>query len=194
MRKAFLGALVAVMPLAAAAQVESYTIDPIHSFVNFTVDHLGFTTIHGRFDKSSGKATIDRAGRKGTVELAIEAASVNTGDGDKGSRPRSRDDHLRAADFFNVAEFPRINFKGNVKFSGDGASEIEGQVTLLGVTRPVVFKMERWKCGPHPFSKKEMCGGYATGRIKRTDFGMKFGVPAIGDEVALMVNFEAYKD
>lgn len=194
MRKAVLGALIAVMPLAAAAQVESYTIDPVHSFVNFTIDHLGFTTIHGRFDKSSGKATVDRAGRKGTVELAIEAASVNTGDSDKGSRPRSRDDHLRAADFFNVAEFPRINFKGNVKFSGDGASEIEGQVTMLGVTKPVTFKMERWKCGPNPFNKKEMCGGYATGKIKRTDFGMKYGVPAIGDEVALMVNFEAYKD
>lgn len=194
MRKAFLGALVAVMPLAAAAQVESYTIDPIHSFVNFTIDHMGFTTIHGRFDKSSGKATVDRAARKGTVDVAVDAASINTGDYDKGSRPRSRDDHLRTPDFFNVAEFPRINFKGNVKFSGEGASEVDGQLTLLGVTKPVVLKMERWKCGPNPFSKKEMCGGYATGKIKRTDFGMKYGVPAIGDEVTLMINFEAYKD
>ncbi|TAK46069.1 MAG: polyisoprenoid-binding protein [Betaproteobacteria bacterium] len=194
MRKAFLGALVAVMPLAAAAQVESYTIDPIHSFVNFTIDHLGFTTLHGRFDKSTGKATVDRAGRKGTVDLVIEAASISTGDNDKGSRPRSRDEHLRSADFFNVAEFPRISFKGNVKFSGDGANEVEGQVTLLGVTKPVVFKMDRWKCGVHPFSKKEMCGGYASGKIKRTDFGMKYGVPAIGDEISLMVGFEAYKD
>ena len=194
MRKAFLGALVAVMPLAAAAQVESYTIDPIHSFVNFTIDHMGFTTIHGRFDKSSGKATVDRAARKGTVDVAVDAASINTGDYDKGSRPRSRDDHLRTPDFFNVAEFPRINFKGNVKFSGEGASEVDGQLTLLGVTKPVVLKMERWKCGPNPFSKKEMCGGYATGKIKRSDFGMKYGVPAIGDEVTLMINFEAYKD
>lgn len=194
MRKAFLGALVAVMPLAAAAQVESYTIDPIHSFVNFTIDHLGFTTLHGRFDKSTGKATVDRAGRKGTVDLVIEAASISTGDNDKGSRARSRDEHLRSADFFNVAEFPRISFKGNVKFSGDGANEVEGQVTLLGVTRPVVFKMDRWKCGAHPFSKKEMCGGYASGKIKRTDFGMKYGVPAIGDEISLMVGFEAYRD
>lgn len=194
MRKAFLGALVAVMPLAAAAQVESYTIDPIHSFVNFTIDHLGFTTLHGRFDKSTGKATVDRAGRKGTVEVVVEAASINTGDYDKGARPRSRDDHLRTPDFFNVAEFPRISFKGNVKFSGDGANEVDGQVTLLGVTKPVVFKMDRWKCGAHPFSKKEMCGGYASGKIKRSDFGMKYGVPAIGDEVALMINFEAYKD
>lgn len=194
MHKAILGALVAVMPLVAAAQVESYTIDPIHSFVNFTVDHLGFTTIHGRFDRSSGKATVERAAGKGAVDFAVEAASISTGDNDKGSRPRSRDEHLRTADFFNVAEFPRINFKGNVKFSGDGATEVEGQVTLLGVTRPLLLRMERWKCGTHPFNKKEMCGGYASGKIRRSDFGMKFAVPAIGDEVSLMVGFEAYKD
>lgn len=194
MRRAILGAIVAAMPFATAAQVESYTLDPIHSFVNFTVDHLGFTTIHGRFDKSSGKATVDRAARKGTVDMVVEAASVNTGDGDKGSRARSRDEHLRTADFFNVAEFPRITYKGNVKFSGDGASEVEGQLTLLGVSRPVVLKMERWKCGAHPFNKKELCGGNASGRIKRSEFGMKYGIPGVGDEINLMIGFEVYKD
>jgi polyisoprenoid-binding protein YceI len=193
-RRIVLGAIAVVMPLAAAAQGDGYTVDPIHSFVNFTVDHLGFTTIHGRFDKSSGKAHVDRTARKGTVDLVIEAASVNTGDNDKGARARSRDEHLRAADFFNVTEFPRITFKGNVNFSGEGASDVEGQVTLLGVTRPVAFKMERWRCGAHPFNKREMCGGYATGKIKRSDFGMKFGIPGISDEVALMIGFEAYKD
>ena len=194
MRRAILGAIVAAMPFATAAQVESYTLDPIHSFVNFTVDHLGFTTIHGRFDKSSGRATVDRAARKGTVDMVVEAASVNTGDGDKGSRARSRDEHLRTADFFNAAEFPRITYKGNVKFSGDGASEVEGQLTLLGVSRPVVLKMERWKCGAHPFNKKELCGGNASGRIKRSEFGMKYGIPGVGDEINLMIGFEAYKD
>jgi len=194
MRRAILGAIVAAMPFATAAQVESYTLDPIHSFVNFTVDHLGFTTIHGRFDKSSGRATVDRAARKGTVDMVVEAASVNTGDGDKGSRARSRDEHLRTADFFNAAEFPRITYKGNVKFSADGASEVEGQLTLLGVSRPVVLKMERWKCGAHPFNKKELCGGNASGRIKRSEFGMKYGIPGVGDEINLMIGFEAYKD
>lgn len=193
-RRIVLGAIAVVMPLAAAAQVDGYTVDPIHSYVNFTVDHLGFTTIHGRFDKSSGKATVDRAARKGTVELVIEAASVSTGDNDKGTRARSRDEHLRAADFFNVTEFPRIIFKGSVNFSGEGASDVAGQVTLLGVTRPVAFKMERWRCGAHPFNKREMCGGYATGKVRRSDFGMKFGIPGISDEVALMIGFEAYKD
>lgn len=194
MRRIMLAVIAAALPFAATAQVESYTIDPMHSFVNFSVDHLGFTTIHGRFDKSTGKATVDRAARKGTVDVVVEAASVTTGDNDKGSRTRSRDEHLRTTDFFNVAEFPRVAFKGNVKFSGDGASEVEGQLTMLGVTKPVVLKMERWKCGPHPFSKKEMCGGNASGKIKRSDFGMKYGIPAIGDEISLMIGFEAYKD
>ena len=109
MKRGFIvGVIAAAVPFAAAAQVESYTIDPIHSFVNFSIDHLGFTTIYGRFDKSSGKATVDRAGRKGTVDVVVEAASVNTGDTEKGSRARSRDDHLKAPDFFNVAEFPRV--------------------------------------------------------------------------------------
>jgi len=195
MRRAVLGAIAAVMPLVAAAQVESYTIDPIHSFLNFSVDHLGFTTIYGRFDRSSGKATLDRSGKKGSVDIAVESASITTGDNDKGSRPRSRDEHLRSADFFNSAEFPRMAFKSAAfRFSGESLSEIEGQVTLLGVTKPLTLKVERWKCGPHPFSKKEMCGGTANGRIKRSEFGMKYGVPAIGDEVNLMMGFEAYRD
>lgn len=188
------GVMAVAMPFAAAAQVESYTIDPVHSFVNFSVDHLGFTTMYGRFDKSSGKASLDRAGRKGTVEVAVEAASISTGDNDKGTRNRSRDEHLRTPDFFNVAEFPRLTYKGNLKFSGDGPSEVEGQLTMLGVTKPVVLKLERWKCGPHPFSKKEMCGGNASGKIKRSEFGMKYATPAIGDEITLMIGFEAYKD
>lgn len=188
-------AIAFAMPLAAAAQAESYTLDPIHSFVNFTVDHLGFTTLYGRFNKSGGKATLDVAGRKASVEINIDAASVDTGDGDKGTRKQSRDDHLRNADFFNVAEFPRITFKAaSAKFSGDAPSEFDGGLTLLGVTKPVTLKVERWKCGAHPFSKRVLCGGNGTTTIKRSDFGMKYGLPAIGDEIRVMINFEAYRD
>lgn len=188
-------ALALAAPLAAAAQVESYTIDPIHSFTYFGIDHLGVATIHGRFNKSSGKFTIDRAGKKGSLELTIEAASVDTGDHDKGSRPRSRDEHLRSPDFFNAAEFPRITYRAsNVTFSGDNPAEVDGQLTMLGVAKPVTLKVDRWTCRDHPMSKRPMCGGNASGTVKRSDFGMKFGIPAIGDEVRLMINVEAYKD
>ncbi|MBI3372156.1 MAG: YceI family protein [Betaproteobacteria bacterium] len=195
MKKFAVLAVAAALPLAAAAAPENYTFDPYHSFVNFAVDHVGFSTMYGRFNKAAGKMTVDAAAKTGSVEFTIETTSVDTGDGDKGGRPRSRDDHLRTADFFNVAEFPRMTYKSTgVKFSGDNATELEGQATLLGVTKPVMLKVDRWKCGPHPFSKKAMCGGNASGTIKRSDFGMKFGVPAIGDEVKLYIGFEAYKD
>ena len=182
------------LPLAVAATPETYKVDPIHSFPNFSVDHIGFSTLFGRFDKSSGTFTIDAQAKTASAEMTIDAASVDTGDHERGGRARSRDEHLRSADFFNVAEFPTMTFKStNVKFSGDSPSEIEGQFTMLGVTRPLTLRLERWKCGAHPFNKKQMCGGNATGALKRTDFGMKYAVPAISDEVKLNISFEAYK-
>src|SRR4051794_22950798 len=98
--------LLAAVPFAAAAATESYTIDPYHTFPNFSVDHLGLSTIYGRFGKTSGKFTVDQAAKIGSVDLSIDSASVDTGDPEKGSRARSRDEHLRSADFFNAAEFP----------------------------------------------------------------------------------------
>jgi polyisoprenoid-binding protein YceI len=124
MKKTLL-ALALAAPFAAAAQAESYTLDPHHTFPNFSLDYLGYATIWGRFNKSSGKFVIDRAGKKGSLELTVETASVDTADNDKGNRPRSRDEHLRSPDFFNVAEFPRMSYKAtNVKFSGDNPSEV----------------------------------------------------------------------
>jgi polyisoprenoid-binding protein YceI len=183
------------LPLAASGAPESYTMDPPHSIPQFGIDYVGFTTIHGRFDKTSGKFTIDRAAKTGSVEFVIDAASVTTGDTERGNRPRTRDEHLRTADFFNVAEFPRVTFKGSsVRFSGDAPAEVDGQLTILGVTRPVTLKVERWKCGMHPFSKKEACGADAVAKLKRSDFGMKYGIPALGDEVTLLIKVLGFKD
>jgi polyisoprenoid-binding protein YceI len=187
--------LLVLIPSAALAAPESYTIDPYHTFPNFTIDHQGIATMHGRFDKSSGKMTLDKAAKTASVDLTIDAASITTGDNDKGSRPRSRDEHLRSADFFNVAEFPRITYKStNVTFSGDNPSKIEGNLTLLGVTKPVTLDVVRFKCNPPSGTGRERCGGNATGAIKRSDFGMKFGLPGIQDEIKLDVMVEALKD
>lgn len=192
--RALVAALVCAVPLAAFAAPETYDIDPIHSFAYFAIDHLGVSTVRGRFDKSSGKFTLDRAAKTGSVEVVIDTASISTGDNVKGARPRTRDEHLRSADFFNVAEFPEMTYKSTaVKFNGDTPAEIEGQLTLLGVSKPMTLKVERWTCKDHPMRKKPMCGGDASGSFKRTDFGMKYGVPAIGDEVKISINFEAYK-
>ena len=189
------GVIVFALPLAAAAAPESYTMDPPHSIPQFELDYIGFTTIHGRFDRTSGKFTIDRSAKTGSVEFVIDAASVTTGDTERGSRPRTRDEHLRTADFFNVAEFPRLTFKGSaVKFAGEAPAQVDGQLTMLGVTRPVTLKVERWKCGTHPFYKKEACGADAVATLKRSDFGMKYGIPALGDEVKLRIGIMGMKD
>jgi polyisoprenoid-binding protein YceI len=195
MKKILAVLAVGALPAIAAAAPESFTIDPYHTYPNFWVEHWGLSMMHGRFDRTTGKFSIDRAAKTGSVDLTIETASINTGDNDKGARPRSRDEHLRAADFFNVAEFPRMTFKSTkVNFGGDLPSSVEGNLTLLGVTKPVTLTFERFKCGQNPFNKKDRCGGNAVGKIKRSDFGMRTAIPAVGDEIALNIEFEGDKD
>jgi polyisoprenoid-binding protein YceI len=187
--------LAAAISLPASAATESYTVDPLHTYPNFMVEHWGLSMMSGRFDKSTGKFSFDRAAKTGAVEFVIETASVTTGDNDKGARPRSRDEHLRAADFFNATEFPRMTFRSTkVAFQGDLPSSLEGNLTLLGVTKPVTLTLERFKCGQNPFNKKDRCGGNAVGKIKRSDFGMKTAIGPVGDEISLNISFEGDKD
>jgi polyisoprenoid-binding protein YceI len=197
MKKTAIALVAATLPLAAAAQVESYNIDPYHTVPYFEADHLGFATMRGRFDRATGKFTIDRAAKTGTLEIVIQTVTVSTGDSERDGRPRTRDEHLRNPDFFNSAEFPTMTFRSTaVKFKGDDPEVVEGNLTLLGVTRPVALKIERWKCGPDPRTqgKRYQCGGNATGAFKRSDFGMKFGLPTnIGDEVKLWMSFYGFR-
>jgi len=187
--------IAAALPVTAMAAPETYTLDPTHTYPNFMVEHWGLSMMYGRFDKSSGKFSFDRAARTGAVEVTIETASLTTGDADKGNRARSRDEHLRQADFFNVAEFPRMTYKSTkVNFGAELPASVEGNLTLLGVTRPVTLTFERFKCGQNPFNKKDRCGGNATAKIKRSDFGMKTAIPAVGDEIALNIEFEGDRD
>jgi polyisoprenoid-binding protein YceI len=195
MPKSLVLLFLAALPLAASAATESFSADPMHSAVNFSVDHLGLTTIYGRFTKFGAKFALDRAAKTGAVDVTIETVSVDTNDSDKGSRPRSRDEHLRSADFFNAVEFPRMTYKSTgVTFAGDNPAKIEGNLTLLGVTKPVTLTVERFKCNPATATAKERCGGVAVGKLMRSDFGMKRGIPSIGDEIALTIGFEGDKE
>lgn len=172
----------------ASYAADSYSVDPAHTYTHFSVSHLGFSTMQGRFDQSSGKVTLDRAAKSGSVDITIEAASLNTG-------YAKRDDHLKSPDFFNVAENPKITFKSSsVKFRGDTPATVEGTLTLLGVSKPVTLTINAIKCGTNPMNKKELCGAAASAQIKRSDFGMKYGAPGIGDDIGLVFEIEAYKD
>ena len=184
-----------LVPLSVMAAPTTYVIDPLHSFPNFTVNHLGMATIHGRFDKMSGKIVLDQAAKTGSLDAKIVTASVNTGDAKRADGARSRDEHLRTPDFFNSSEFPEMVFKSTkFNFNGETLESVEGNLTMVGVTKPVNLKVVSFKCAPHPFSKKPMCGADAEASIKRTDFGLKFGVPAISDEIKLTLSVEAYPE
>ena len=197
LKSSIVGLAALALPLAAAAQAENYVIDPTHTVPYFEVDHLGFATMRGRFDRATGKFSIDHAAKTGSLEIVVETAAVSTGDNERNGRPRTRDEHLRSPDFFNTAEFPQMTFKSTaVKFAGDNPDTVQGNLTLLGVTKPLTLKIVRWKCGPdiRTQGKRYQCGGNATGSFKRSEFGMKYGLPtAIGDEVSLWMSFYGFK-
>ncbi len=180
-------------PLSVLAAPQTYAFDPMHSFPNFSINHLGMSNIHGRFDRMTGTVVFDPVAKTGSLEATVATASVTTGDSKRSDGARSRDEHLRSADFFNSAEFPDMVYKSTkFNFNGENVESIEGNLTLLGVTKPVKFQVVSFKCGLHPFNKKPMCGADVEGSIKRSDWGMKFGVPGVSDEVKIAIDLEAY--
>lgn len=184
----------AAASFAACAAPETYQLDPTHTLPGFSVNHLGMSTVRGMFEGASGKVVIDRAAKTGSVELKIATASVYTGYNKPTGAGRTRDEHLRSADFFNVAEFPEMTFKSTkMHFTGDKPESIEGTLTLLGVTKPLTLKVDAFNCGANPMSKKDMCGADVSGAIKRSDFGMKYAIPAVGDEIRLSIAVEGYR-
>lgn len=177
------------LALPATALADTYTIDPNHTSIYFAINHLGFSTVYGRFNKFSGKITIDWQKGTGTADVTVDATSVDT-------NVAKRDDHLRSPDFLNAVEFPQITFKSNeVKVSSGGTSgTAEGQVTINGVTRPVTLEVSRIHCGANPLNHKDTCGFDAITVLKRSEFGVRYGLPALGDDVKMMFGVEAIKD
>jgi polyisoprenoid-binding protein YceI len=172
---------------AGSAFAQTYNIDPTHTFPNFEVDHLGISTFRGKFTKTSGKVTLDRAAKTGTVDILIDAASIDFG-------LQKFNDHLKSKDFFNVEQYPNVTYRGTaVKFNGEQPVAVEGQLTLLGVTKPLTLAINKFKCVEHPMLKREVCGADASGTFKRTDFGMGRSTPPHGDEIKLMIQVEAVR-
>jgi polyisoprenoid-binding protein YceI len=167
---------------------DSYSIDPRHTFPIYEISHFGWSTQRGRFDKTSGKIVLDRTAKTGSVDVTIDVGSVDTG-------VDKLNEHLLSEDFFNAAKFPTITFKASkIVFSGDTPASVPGEITILGVTKPATLSISRFSCGQHPMLKKEVCGADASTTIKRSEFGMIKYVPAIGDDVKLLINVESLKD
>lgn len=181
------GAAISMGAPAFAAPV-SYKIDPAHTAVAFIVNHVGFSNVIGRFNTVGGDVTFDKdAVEKSVVNVTIDTTSVDT-------NHAKRDEHLRSPDFFNAKEFPKMTFKSTkIEKTGDKTGKLHGDLTMLGVTKPVVLDVTFNKDGVSPASKLETAGFSARGTVKRTDFGMKYGAPAIGDDIQLLIEVEAVK-
>lgn len=174
--------------LAQAAQADSYTLDARHTFPVFEVSHYGFSLQRGRFTKVTGKLELDTVARKGSVDASIEAASIDMGFEDWNK-------HMRGERFFQADKFPSVRFVArDFNYDPQQPTPVGGELTLLGVTRPVVLKVSQWRCAKHPILPRELCGADLETSIKRSDFGMNYGLPGIGDDVRIVIPVEALKD
>jgi polyisoprenoid-binding protein YceI len=186
---AMLIALLAMVAVCADAAEESYVTDPVHSEPSYEIRHTIFSNQRGEFTKSSAKITIDREAKKGNIEVTIDTSSVRSHD------PRL-DNILKGEDYFNVAKYPTMTFKSTgMHFDGDRLVAVDGELTMIGVTKPVTLKVADFQCGDNPFNKKPMCGADVTTTIKRSEWGMKTGIGrSSGDDVKIAIPIEAYRE
>jgi len=188
MKKTLTACTLAAVLATPAFAADTYTIDPEYSIPAFEVEHLGFTTQRGRFNKTEGKVALDFAAKKGMVEFAVSTTSL-----DMGSQAWTI--HVSGPGLFNVEQYPTMTFKSDkLIFAGDKVVAAEGQFTLIGVTKPLRVKVDRFACGTNPMNKKPMCAGNITATIKRSEFGMTKYIPTVSDEIKISVPVEAYKD
>jgi polyisoprenoid-binding protein YceI len=192
MKDSLLVALATAASLAAGAVLAApvtYNIDPGHTYPSFEADHMGgLSKLRGKFNSSSGKIVLDKEGKTGTVEINVDTSSLDFGH-DK------LNDHAKGADMFDVAKFPTATYKGKItKFDGAAPKEVQGELTLKGVTKPVTLTVGSFLCKMHPMQKKEVCGADASGTFNRADFGIDYGKNFGFDmNVKLAIEVEALK-
>lgn len=184
----YLALLLPALLAFPAQAADTYTIDPTHTWPVFEVNHMGFSTQRGRFNKTSGKITLDLTAKKGSVDINIDTASIDMGF-EEWNKP------MRDINFFNVTQFPTMRFfSDKLVFDGDKPVAAVGELTLLGTPVPVTLTIEGFKCGTHPMLRKAMCGANVSTVIRRSDFGMSRFISSIGDEVRISSPVEAFKD
>ena len=171
---------------AAATAAEQFNIDPDHTYPSLEMSHMGVSIWRGKFNKTSGKVSLDRAAKTGSAEIVIDASSIDFGH-DK------MKEFALTEDWLNVKQFPTLNYKGTLRFTGDTPTAMEGQLTLLGVTRPLRLKLNSFKCIVHPYFKKEVCGADAEADLNRADFGMSKYSEGEAGKIHLRIQVEAIK-
>jgi len=183
-----LALLAAVFASSATFAAEIYKIEPSHTYPSFEADHFGgLSNWRGKFDKSDGTIVVDRAAKTGSVDITIDASSLDFGHA-------KMNEHAKGPDMFDVAKYPNATYKGKLVFKGDVPTAVDGELTLHGVTKPVTLHINQFKCIQHPMLKKEVCGADASATFNRADFGVDYGVKmGFKPEVKLAIQVEAIK-
>ena len=179
-------ALTAFAALSTASAAESYTIDKAHTAALFKINHMGFSYTWGRFNDVSGTIVWDDADpAASSVNVLIKADSIDSGNADK-------DKHLKSGDFFSVKEFPEVTFVSKSIAKKGNVYEITGDFSMHGVTKSITIPLTKMGAGIGP-DKKQRIGFDSQFAIKRSDYGMSFGLPGVGDEVTIIFASEGMK-
>ena len=189
MKYAPTAALLALATGTALAAPVTYDVDPNHTYPSFEADHFGGLSVwRGKFDKSSGSIVLDKDKGSGNVTITVDASSIDFGN------PKLNE-HARSPEMFDVTKFPEAVYKGTLeKFKGGAPTEVKGELTLHGVTKPVTLTINQFKCMINPISKKEVCGADASGSFNRGDFGISFGDKyGFKQEVKLQIQVEGVR-
>jgi polyisoprenoid-binding protein YceI len=179
----------AALGATSAFAADTYTIDPNHTYPSFEADHFGgLSTWRGKFTKTSGTIVVDRAAKTGSMDITIDAATLDFGH-------EKMNTHAKSAEMFDVEKFPTATFKSNsIKFKGKNPVAVAGELTLHGVTKPVTLAINKFKCIDHPMLKREVCGADASTTFNRSDFGIGYGVQmGFSPVVKLAIQVEAIK-
>ncbi|MGI8867612.1 MAG: YceI family protein [Mycobacteriales bacterium] len=171
--------------------VGTWQIDPVHSQVGFAARHMMVSKVRGHFATFSGTIVTAEDPAQSTVSASVDLDSITTG-------AQQRDDHLRSADFFEVATYPEMTFRSEHLRPSDDGFVLEGELTLKGVTKPLSLAAEINGFGPDAFGGTR-CGFTATGEINRRDFNVNFGgvqngVVVVGDKITITLEVEAVLD
>ena len=186
MKKLFATSLVsALFATQAFAAEQTYQIDPSHTFPSFSYSHLGLSTQQLRLDNTSGTIVYDKEAKTAKLDITLDMTGISTGF-------EEFDGHIQGPDMFNTEKYPTATFKSTkVNFEGDAPKTIEGDLTIKGITKPVVLEVTHFANTAHPMLEKDAIGANATTTILRSDFGADLFAPAVSDEVVISVSVEA---
>lgn len=182
-------AVIGALPAIGTAEPARYELDPAHTTIAFLVEHIGYAKTLGQFLRATGGYTFDPdTGVLSAVSVTVDAESVDT-------HHEARDRHLRSGDFLAAEDHPSMTFAANgARQTGERTYAVTGELTLLGTTRPLTLEATVNKSAPYPIGDRaEVMGVSARGTLKRSEFGMTYGVAdnLVGDEVEIVIEIEA---